>query len=522
MGERTPDAADPERLAAALARETGAPVTRRETHISAVFLAGERAFKLKKPLTLPFLDYGSAARRRMFCEEEVRLNRRLAPDVYLRVRAVVNESGELALADADDPRAIDHVVEMRRYDEAATMAAQVAAGTLAEGAPAALGLRLAEFHDRCAPVVLPPGAGSRRAQRVLDRNLCELLEIAGSAEEGARVRALGERMGRFVAARGAELDARAQAGRVRDGHGDLRAEHVVLVPTLGVVDCVEFDPELRALDVADDLAFLVMDLTALGAADVAAGVVAAYCAAGGDPGDDGLIAGFAAHRALVRAKVSLVRASQSPPAEAGRYSARARTLLSVAEHCAWRARLPLLLVVCGVPASGKTRLAEALCRATGLTRLSSDRVRKELAGLAAGEAAAPAHYEASFNHRTYAELGRRAREAVAQAGGAVIDATFRHRSDRAAFAAALGEVAPILFAECIVPATVLADRARSRDRRPREESDATLEIVLRERSAWEPLDEVAAERHIVMRADRPVPVLVDELTEQLDRRQMPA
>jgi predicted kinase len=287
-----------------------------------------------------------------------------------------------------------------------------------------------------------------------------------------------------------------------------------------IVDCVEFDRELRELDVADDLAFLVLDLAARGGERFGDQLVQAYRIAGGEPGDDPLIAFYAAHRALVRAKVALVRATQHPAASAahGHASAQARDLIVLAERFAWRARLPLVVVVCGVPASGKSYLASALAETSALPHLSSDVTRKRLAGLAATDRAPSGTYGSQFNARTYGELARRAAEAVAAHGGAIVDATFRHLADREAFASAFTGRAPVLFIECDAPRAILAQRAASREREPLGISDADLGIVLRERDAWEPLDEVPASAHVALRTDRARDEIVGDILALLDRR----
>ena len=510
---------DPEELRAALARLTSEPVEVRETHISWVFLAGERAYKCKKPLVLPFLDYGSAESRLQMCIEEVRLNRRLAPDIYLGVRAIVGTDDGLDLGDADDPDAIDYVVEMRRYDEQRTLAAALDRGELRRDDVLQVARTLAEFHARSEPV-RGRERGARGIERQVDRNIEELLGVAALRGERAQIRTLARFMTAFLAARRRLLDARAARGRTRECHGDLRAEHVVLGPPVRVVDCVEFDPELRTLDVADDLAFLIMDLTVLGGERFAAQLLEGYRAAGGDPGDDPLVAFFAVHRALVRAKVLLVRADQHPAGSAahGYASARARELLAVADRFAWRARLPLVLVLCGVPASGKSHLAAALAARSGLPRLSSDLVRKRLAGIRPTETASHEHYSAEFSRATYAELGRLAAGEVAQVGGALVDATFRHRADRDAFAEAFGGAAPLQYARCTAPAPVLAKRAVGRERDPARVSDASVDVVLRERWTWEPLDEVAPERDLALRTDRHTTRILADLLALLDER----
>jgi aminoglycoside phosphotransferase family enzyme/predicted kinase len=495
-----------------------ARVVVRETHISWVFLAGERAYKLKKPVLLPFLDYRTPARRREMCREEVRLNRRLAPAVYLGVCAVARGASGFELAADDDPRAVDYLVEMRRYDEHSTLAARLAGGELKRADLVAVAVALARFHAHARAVAVR--APALALERRMVENFHELLALVEQRGEVERVLALERFTHAFVVAHAQSLDARARDGLVREGHGDLRAEHVLLDGSAQIVDCIEFDRGLRELDVADDLAFRVMDLAARGGEQFARALVCAYRDAGGDPGGDELIAFYAAYRALVRAKVALLRAAQQPASSAvrGRESVAARDLLALAERFAWHARLPLAIVVCGVPAAGKSALARALAAASGLPHLSSDATRKQLAGIQPHRRAPAAVYSPQFSKRTYAELGRRAAREVVDHRGALIDATFRHRADRETFAAAFADAAPLLYVECRAPARVLAERAAQRDRNPVRVSDASQSVVARERSSFEPLDEVAPEAHLTLRTDRPAEAVVAELLALLDQR----
>jgi hypothetical protein len=476
-----------------------------------VFVAADRAFKLKKPVVLDFLDYGTPARRRAMCHEELRLNARLAPDLYVGVRSVVDRGDRLEIAEDGDPAAIDSVVEMRRYDERATLAALADAGRIAFGQMAAVGERLAAFHAGCPPQrgVL----GSLAVRHELHENLSELADACADRAMTARTAALGRFLDAWVTAHERLLDARADRGLTREVHGDLRAEHVIVAPALSIVDCVEFDRGLRTLDVADDLAFLVMDLCGRGAAGAARELVSAYRQAGGDCGPDELVWLFAVHRALIRAKVALVRARQS----SGDRDELDR-LVAVAERCAWRARGPMGLVVCGVPASGKSHLAHALGVMTGCPVIGSDVVRKELAGLAAHDPGPEALYTPEAGRRTYRELGRRAGAAVADGHGVLIDGTFRHRTDREAFAEGWADAGTRIFVQCVAPADVLRRRAAARDADPSEISDATLEIVERERERFDPLSEVAASRHLVLRTDREPEAVIADLLALLDLR----
>ncbi len=512
-------AVDSEALRAGLERLGFGTVELRETHISWVFLVGERAYKLKKPLVLPFLDYGTPERRWEMCREEVRLNSRLAPGIYLGVRGVASVPGGVELTDEQNPRAIDFVVEMRRYDEERTLASTLDRGELRGSEVIEVAQTLAGFHA-CCQRAGDVRSGARWIEREVDRNVAELLGVVGRRRQRERVRALARFVAAFVASRWDELDARAERGLIRECHGDLRAEHVILEPPVSVVDCVEFDPGLRKLDVADDLAFLLMDLTALGGERFGRELVDAYRAAGGEPGEDSLLSFFAVHRALVREKVLLVRTSQrcADNGECGHASAHAHDLLAIAERFSWRARLPLVLVICGVPASGKSHLASTLAQASGLPLLSSDLVRKGLAGIAPSQTASAEHYGDEFNRSTYDELGRRTVAELGKQAGVLVDATFRHRPDRDAFADSFSGAAPLVFVECVAPATVLAQRAISRVRDPARVSDATLPIVLREQTAWEPLDEVPARAHLPLRTDRPVHSIVTDLLGLLDER----
>ena len=494
--------------APALVEAPGAEL--RETNSSWVLLSGERAYKVKKPVRLPFLDQRSLAHRRELCRAELELNQLLAPGTYLAVRALVpsGDDGLLRLAGEDDPDAVDYAVEMRRFDERATLAALARDGTLRDEQLDAVAERLAAFHATARRVAAPgtPPAALAAALARIDRNGEELLALLPDPAERARVVAQLRCAAAFATARAEQLAARAAAGCMRELHGDLRAEHVLPGPPVRIVDRLEFDRTLREVDTGDEVAFLAMDLTALGRPDAARRFVAAYRTAGGDAGDDALIAWHMLHRAQVRAKVALL-AARAPAAAA---------LLRLADRCAWRLRLPPLLVVCGPAASGKSSLAVELAERTGRPLLQADVVRKRLAGLPPTHRGREEDYAPGVNRRTYEELGRLATAAAAEHGGAIVDATFRHRADRDAFRAALGAAAGPLFAECVVPAAVLAERAARRLADPDRISDATPELALHQLDTWEPLDEVPATHHHRLRADRTPAATADALAAALD------
>ena len=502
-----------QQLAATLKAALGSDEVR-ETHCSWVILTDDRAYKLKKPVRFGFVDLSTPAARRSTCEQEVDVNRVLAPDVVLGVRSVVPDGAGVALAEPDDPGALDWVVEMRRFDESRTMAAIAARGELTSEAAKRVGARIARFHAG-AQIITMAHAADRTAAR-WKTNLDELEPLAGGGLR-RQVAALRTFAAGFVARRRDELDARGRDGHVRDGHGDLRAEHVLLDEAVTIVDRLEFDWSLREADVADDLAFLLMDLKALGVKWAADAVLEGYRDAGGEPGDDALLAFFGAYRAGVRAKVELLRAEQLRDAAAARRCReRARGLLRLAEHCAWRARSRPTLVVCGPPASGKSSLAAALAVRTGAIVLSSDLVRKDLLGLRAGERAPDAAYGPGEKQRVYDELARRL-GALPVRDGAIVDATFGARSTRERFAASPGGNRDVVWVECAAPLTTLVERAAARPPHRAHGSDAGPAVAAELAEAFERLDDVPPSRHLRVDGTAPVDETLRALGAWLDR-----
>jgi uncharacterized protein len=262
-----------------------------------------------------------------------------------------------------------------------------------------------------------------------------------------------------------------------------------------------------------------MDLARLGAEGLALSVIDAYRGAGGDPGDDAIVSFFASYRAWVRSKVACLRALELPDndAERERHGAEAHDLLRLGHRFAWRARRPLVLVICGVAGSGKTTLARELAALSGWPHISSDLTRKRLAGLAATERGGPEHYSHDLTVRTYEELGRAARVAHDEHGGAIVDATFHRRQERATFRRGLGEGGgPALFVECIAPREVLLARARLRELDPDRVSDAGTAIVERQLAELEPFEDVAAGAWMQLVATASPDELVAEVEELID------
>ncbi len=485
-------------------------VAMHETHASWVFVAGGRALKVKKPVALGFLDYSTLSRRLRACREEVRVNRALAPDIYLGVRAIVRDLGGFRLAPEDAAEAVEYAVEMNGYREQDTFAGLIAVGCLERKDIVAVARVLADFH-RSAEVVRD--WGPQRALARWRQNIEELARTEHPAEWSLEASELfGDA---FVKARQSELRQRALMGLARDGHGDLRCEHVLARPAVSVVDRIEFDPSLRRIDVAADLAFLTMDLEALGHRWAAHELVDAYRDCGIDPASEALRCFYAAHCALVRAKVALISASERTGAAREAQWQAAQQLWSLSQRLCWRARRPLALVICGPAASGKSVLAEELARHSELPVVSSDAVRKRLAGLEPSQPASPEHYTDDFTRATYARLARDALDALQDCGGVLVDATCRTRRSREPLLSGLRAAgATVLLVRCEIPLEIALARVERRLSQPGHVSDATPEIVERQHRDF---DEPAGDGVVRLDTSLSLDAQVAELARAVDR-----
>ena len=472
-------------------------VTRVTTHISCVFLADRDVWKLKRPVDYGFVDYSTLDRRRRCCEEEVRLNRRLAPDVYLGVVPV--RLGPRGHGFGPDGTIVDYAVRMRRLPEERNADVMLRRGALTPEHLTRLAARLARFFADAAPA---PEAGALEAiRRNVTENFVQVEPFVGrlvtretfNAAQRWQLGLLDRAPDRFIA--------RIAQGRLRDGHGDLRLEHVYFVDDGEpiAIDCVEFNDRLRHGDTAGDVAFLAMELTARSRTNLAEGFLAAFAREADDHDLYAVVDFYASYRAWVRGKVAaFLAADPSTPVEkAVRKADEARTLFSLARaYAEGRAETPPVIAVGGVIGSGKSTLAEGLSRATGIPVVSSDRVRKSLAGIEATERAPASAYSADFSVRTFDEVFRRADVVLASGRGVILDATFREQALRLrARDLAQRHGRRFLFAETVSDDATLRERLRRRAAGP-SVSDAGESLLERVRAEFEPVTELAVGEHV--------------------------
>jgi aminoglycoside phosphotransferase family enzyme/predicted kinase len=471
-------------------------VTQVTTHISWVFLTDREVWKLKRPVEYGFVDYTTLERRRRCCEDEVRLNRRLAPDVYLGVVPV--RLGPRGHWFGPDGEIVDYAVHMRRLPDERSAEALLRQGALTSDHLTILAQRLARFFMDAAPA---PEMGTIEVIRDnLVENFAQVEAFIGrfvsrDTLDAVRVWQLGileRQSGRF--------QERLAQGRVLDGHGDLRLEHVYFEDAEPIViDCVEFNPRLRKGDAAGDVAFLAMELTARSRVDLAELFLAAFAQESDDHDLYGVVDFYAGYRAWVRGKVAAFLAADpaTPPEKATRKAEEARLLFGLARsYTETRPEAPPVIAVGGLIASGKSTLAESLGRAAAVPIISSDRVRKALAGVRATERAPESAYSAAFSARTFEEMFRRAALILDSGRGVVLDATFRGRALRlAARDLARRGGRRFLFVETVCDKATLRERLRRRALAP-SVSDADESLLARVRAEFEPITELDAVEHV--------------------------
>jgi aminoglycoside phosphotransferase family enzyme/predicted kinase len=391
-----------------------------ETHSGVVLLMGSRAWKFKKPVDFGFLDFSTLDRRRQACEREVELNRRLCPDVYAGVGSLRGPEGDV----------VDHVVMMRRMPEDRRLSALVLSGAEVDEWLRDVARQLASFHsraERSESISSDVTADSLAA--LWETSFAEVKShpdlVPASLEADIELLVRG-----YLAGRGALFEARVAGGSVLDGHGDLMAEDIFCLDDgCRILDCLEFDDRLRHVDQVDDAAFLAMDLEHLGAPELGARFLGWYAEFSGDNAPDSLVEHYLAYRAFVRAKVACLRYGQGDVAaklEARRF---ATATLDHLQRGAVKA-----VIIGGTPGSGKSTVGAGLADRLGMTLLSSDRVRKELALVAPSTAAQAERgkgiYTAAWTRRVYAEMLRRAALLLSRGESVVLDATWGTSASR--------------------------------------------------------------------------------------------
>ncbi len=472
-----------------------AAVEHLQTHISHILLAGDYAYKVKKPLNLGFLDFTSLARRKYYCEEELRLNGRLAPELYLDCVPISGSVAEPRWGDSSGP-VLDYAVRMRRFPQTALLDQVLLAGRLEPHHLDALARRLAEFHRAipAADPAAPFGTPERVQQPMLD-NFTQTRPLLTDPADLSTLAAVEQWTLAAFARLCPRLAERKAGGWIREGHGDLHLGNMVLTTGDQVVifDCIEFNEDFRWIDVINDLAFLTMDLYSRQAGPFAQRVLNTYLEYSGDFAGAALLDYYQIYRAMVRAKINAIEASEDDVPEATRAVAReqCRAYLQLALNLT-RPPAPFLLITHGVSGSGKSRRTSQLLEIfPGAIRIRADVERKRLFGLGPLEDSSSVFgqglYTPDASARTYQRLLELADRLLVAGHPVLVDATFQKRVHRQPFrelAARRG--VPFILLDCVAEPAVLRERVAARRLRGDDAAEADVAVLERQLQYDEP------------------------------------
>jgi aminoglycoside phosphotransferase family enzyme len=481
----------------ALAGDGSEPVLR-ETHISWVILAGEYAYKIKKPVNFGFLDFSTLEQRRFFCEQELALNKRFAPELYLAVVPITAAASGPVLAHggvAGEP--IDYAVQMRRFDEAQLLSNIAARGELDRVLVRALGRELAQQQAAARACHPDPGSDGPGSPAALRAAMVQNFAQARAYPLQAAERHMLEAVERWSLQRYEQslplLAQRAANGKVLDGHGDAHLGNIALVDgRVRLFDCIEFNPAMRIMDSIAEIAFLCMDLQARGHAPENHCLLGDYLEYRGDYEGLPLLDLFRSYFAMVRAKVALLR----EPASAADITATAayddfRRYLQLA-HSYCQRPAPFLAITHGVSGTGKSTVADKLVSAAGALRIRSDVERKRLFGLAPEQRSAPADemalYSSAMSRRTFDRLATLAARILAAGCAVIVDATFLHRDSRQRFYHLAQErQLPFAIIDCQAPPGEVQRRLQAREQSGNDASEAGVRVMLNQQANAQPL-----------------------------------
>jgi len=506
-----------------------------DTHISAVFLTGDWVYKLKKPFDFGFLDYTSLENRRLMCEREVNLNQRLSSGIYDGVVAVRRSGEDIRLGAGGE--AIEYAVKMRQLPDDAALSNLLVRGCAGHDDMVRLGRMLGAFYSRgpCDPEVDRYG----RAEIIgfnTEENFRQLNPFVGTLIRKGPFDFVKETGRGFFRDCTRLFDRRVVEGRIRDGHGDLRAEHVYLMDAaespphgsgyfrkqreIQIIDCIEFNERFRYGDAACDLAFLHMDLERQGRSDLSLSVLSGYVEESGDFGVYSVLDFYSCYRAIVKLKVScLTWGELRDGARRDEMEARAGQYLDLALRYAVQFSRPTIWVFCGLPGTGKSTLADRVRDVFGIALFRSDQVRTELPEYASHSGPVPLGtgiYRPGPRGRVYAHLLALAQGELKKGKSVILDATFSQRHWREETVRLAGDMdANVLFFECVSSEETMLARLGRRETGERGErakhaageglSDARTEHIPGLLAQFEPLEELPACFHSIVDTDRHLP-----------------
>ncbi|MFL5666822.1 MAG: AAA family ATPase [Ktedonobacteraceae bacterium] len=548
----------PDAFLFALPDDTPTPII--QTHASAVLLTPELVYKLKKPKNFGFFDYSTPTLRRHFCEQEVLLNLRLAPQVYLGVAPVLAcpggrfcfgptfHPGDVPLPGASlpDGEVVDFAVVMVRLPDEATLESRLRAGTAPPSLLADIARYVATFHRTAQTDEYIASFGSLNVIRDnWEENFEQMKPYIDRTLEATTYHRIVEYVHSFLKERSPLFASRVRDGHIRDCHGDLRLQHVYILdekhelarqlPRLAILDSIEFNERFRYSDVASEIAFLAMELDAAGRPDLSRVFIDRYVAETGDDVLREVLPFYACYRACVRGKVLSFQLDDPEVPEIQREAAQqqAASLFELAAHYAHSPTRPIVILIGGLMGTGKSTVALALQQSLGWKLFSSDSVRKRLAAVDPTEPRADAFgqglYSSEWTRRTYDGLRVEMSTALSNGHSVLLDASFVHRPNRQAIAGeAIAHGADVLFVECLCSREVALERLMQRWKKRLEKperlatetsqaSDGRPDLYDAQYAGWEAFlaDEEPGIKHVEVATGLPLSTNIEHILDVL-------
>ena len=476
-------------------------IEQRDTVISKAFLAGDYTYKIKKPVDLEYLDFTTLAKRKHFCDQEVVLNRRLAPGIYLAVVPIIFKNGYYHLAGSGNP--VEYAVKMRRLPENLSMRSLMRRGNLCRDSIDALARKLADFYKKGAAgkKIGTPGSW-QTVWTNAEENFRQAEPFVGEIIDTRKFQIIRAASRAFLIRRKALFDRRVETQIIRDCHGGLRTGHIYFSDGIHIIDCIEFNDRFRYSDITADLAFLATDIDFEGHPQIARDLLKAYVHYTKDRDLYILLDYYKCYRAFVRVKVNCFRLRENNPKvrETSRIHRKIHRYLDLSYQYAVQFTRPTIWVVCGLPASGKSAIAGELAAIGNVRVLRSDVVRKELFGLPptqpVDESFGGGIYSKAFSNLTYARLLMLAQEEIESGRSIILDATYARQHQRDGVLCLAKDMdANILFIECVAPYQTLRKRLAERETAD-SISDGRLIHLTHFRKRFEPLTDIRDELRI--------------------------
>jgi len=488
-----------------------------QTQMSFVFLTKKHVYKVKKAVNLGYLDYTTLSKRQFYCQREIELNRRLCRGVYLGVVPITKYRGKYYVEGKDRP--VEYAVKMRHLPKYEMMDFLLQHDRVTPEMVASVASIMAGFHKSALTNATISAFGSLDSIRENnDENFLQTEKYVGSTITRHKFEMLRDYTSRFIEEQGTLFQRRVSDGRIRDCHGDLHAAHICFAENICIYDCIEFNDRFRYCDVASEIAFLAMDLDHYGRADLSRQFVAAYVDGTGDEQVKDLLKFYKCYRAYVRGKVNSFKLDDPylSREEKQREMVRAGSYFDLA--ASYLRRKPLLLITTGLVGTGKSTLARALAARLGLTHISSDVTRKQLANIPLTEKRPEGFdqgiYSTEFSRRTYDKMFAGAAEVLGEGGSVILDASFIQSAERVkAKELAKKMNAEFFILHCVLEEDIIKERLEQRAKAG-SVSDGRWEILEPQKARFEPVTEVKDKRHIILDMCQPEGAVVEAVLQR--------